>query len=135
MKDVVETNDVSVIQLLKKGDQSWKESLMDKVLFDSRPGSRINCNENWIELLLSQKERYIMIEIVNDVSRVVSEWHQNLEHHLELVITLLDLPIMLLEMIYRIGITNEDHDMLVVIYSTSHISNNYLLDRGIMRGL
>jgi len=96
MKDVVETNDVSVIQLLKKGDQSWKESLMDKALFDSRPGSRINCNENLIELLVSQKERYMMMETVNDVSRVVSEWHHNLEHHLELVITLLDLPIMLL---------------------------------------
>ncbi len=37
------------------------------------------------------------IAVINDASRVVSEWHHNLDYHLQLSIVLLESSIMLLE--------------------------------------
>ncbi len=65
---------------------------------------------------------YKNITIVNDNSRVVSKWWHNLEHHScssivlsELSIMLPELSIMLLENIYSIGITHDNHHMMICL--------------------
>jgi hypothetical protein len=65
---------------------------------------------------------YKNITVVNDASRVISEWCHNLEHHsqssitlLESSIMLLELSVMLLESIYSTGITHDDLHMKIII--------------------
>jgi len=66
--------------------------------------------------------KYIMI--INDASRVVSEWCPNLEHHLrsstiplESSIMLLELPTMLLENIYSAHITHDNGHLRIILGS------------------
>ena len=71
---------------------------------------------------------YKNIMMINDASRVISEWRNNLEHHLqspimplelsimllELSIMLLELSIMLLQDINSTGITDDDHHIMII---------------------
>jgi hypothetical protein len=65
---------------------------------------------------------YENIMIINDASRVVSEWHHCMEHHLQSSITIIDASVMLLESsimllenIYKIGVTYDNCHMTIVI--------------------
>ncbi len=59
---------------------------------------------------------YKNITIVNDASWVTSEWRHNMERHLQLSITLLELSTTLPENIYSTGITHDDGHVMIVIW-------------------
>ncbi len=52
--------------------------------------------------------------IINDASKVVSDWGNNLEHHLWSSITLVELSITLLVNIYSTGFTHADRNIFIV---------------------
>ncbi len=65
---------------------------------------------------------YKNITSVNDTFRPVSEWHNNLEHHLQSSVTLLESSIMLqessiklLDNIHSAGVSHDDHHMMIVM--------------------
>ncbi len=72
---------------------------------------------------------YKNITSANDTFRAVSEWHHNLEHHLQSSVKLLESSIMLqessimlqessiklLENIHSAGVSHDDHHMMIVM--------------------
>ncbi len=58
---------------------------------------------------------YKNIMIVNDASRVISEWCHNLKHHLRSSIMLPEQSIMLLDNINSTGVTHDDRHMTIII--------------------
>ncbi len=59
---------------------------------------------------------YKIIKIINDASKVMSEWRHNLEHHLRLPIMLQESSITSSENIYSTGVTYEDRHMMIRMF-------------------